>query len=508
MKKVTSKKTDFLKKLQDSYNHLINPETGSSEIIKKLEKEEKEDSYLEKWYKFSKKSEEVYPSQGLLLTPYDYINFKMLQMLPQDMIIKTLRVRRYFLEIFNHPYRLFFLNDVDKQKFIPPPKITCKAIENAIDKGLSLAIGDLGAAMAGSESARISRRERYAQGPFIKLGKQARALFVGSSSQDVWSSAASIATMASSHCLAAIPRNGLLYDIKRQSDLANEVFDWLKILEKDILGSRSNRGKIAKYWRGNVMGTVEASSDKALRRADSLIKTGVRTFRIYSPEPGRGTIDTAKALFKHYGNKIEIFTSFIVDVNQAKRAEEAGADGIFVGIGGGGRCTTGIRSGSAIDWPELVYKLRGEINIPIIVEGGATDHVATSLLLGTSGISVSRAVSGGTIESPGGALFLSDEQGNLFKPYGGEASARAKFIEKKLLAFDIPSFIEGETGKAYLNYGKHTMPTLTFNLHTLTEDATLAMVFKGVSNIHELHSLDPSPLRQITTFGEFQRNTH
>ena len=275
-----------------------------------------------------------------------------------------------------------------------------------------------------------------------------------------------------------------------------------------MLDGRADRKKVSKYWEGNVMGTLEASEEKALVRAESLIKVGVRSFRVYSPEPGKGTVNTVKLLRKNFGDKIEIFTSFIVEVYQAKKAEEEGADGIFVGIGGGGRCITGVRSGSAIDWPELVYKLRGEINIPIIVEGGATDHVAVTLLLGASGISVSRAVSGGTVESPGGALFLSDKHGGLFKPYGGEASARAKFIEGKLLAFDMPLFVEGETGKAYMNWGKHSLPTLTFNLHTLTEDATLALVFKGVSDIHELHSLNPSPLRRITTFGEFQRNAH
>ena len=138
-----------------------------------------------------------------------------------------------------------------------------------------------------------------------------------------------------------------------------------------------------------------------------------------------------------------------------------------------------VRSGSAIDWPELVWKLRGEINIPIIVEGGASDHVATTLLLGASGISVSRVVAGGTIESPGGLLYCSDDSGKLFKPYGGEASARTKYLDGKLLPFTIPSFVEGETTKAELSYIKNVHPTLTYNLHVLIEDAILAMVFRG-----------------------------
>jgi len=504
----TKSETNHLENLRADFFKLLDPEYGTSHITKLLRKQENDGSYLQRWYSFSRKAQDVYPSQGLLQTPYDYLDYQMSQVLPQDILIETLRIRRYFLEISNHPYRLHFLKKVNDSKFIAPPKISCLPIESAIKNGLSLAIGDLGATPAGSQNPRISRRERYAQGPFVKLGKQARALFIGSSSPDVWNSSAAIATMAACHCLTAIPRNGLLSDIKRQSDLAKDVFKWLENMADELLAGRQDRQEISKYWENNVMGTLEASEEKALKRAESLIKAGVRVFRIYSPEPGTGTVDTVKKLRQHFGRKIEIFTSLIVSTTQAKSAQEAGADGIFVGIGGGGRCTTGVRSGSAIDWPELVYKLRGEIEIPIIVEGGATDHVAVSLLLGASGISVSRAVAGGTIESPGGAMFLSDDKGQLFKPYGGEASARAKFIEGKLLAFNIPSFIEGETGKAYLNFSKHSFPTLTLNLHTLAEDATLAMVFKGVANIHELHAINPSPLRQITTFGDFQRNSH
>jgi len=193
---------------------------------------------------------------------------------------------------------------------------------------------------------------------------------------------------------------------------------------------------------------------------------------------------------------------------KAQKLEAAGADGLFVGIGGGGRCITGIRSGSAIDWPELVWRLRGQIKIPVIAEGGASDHIAVSLLLGASGISVSRVVAGGTIESPGGALFCADAHGHLFKPYGGEASARTKYLDGKLLPFDIPAFVEGETTEARMTYVKFVYPTLTYNLHLLIEDAILALVFRGANDTRQLQALNPSPLRWITSSGNFAMNTH
>jgi hypothetical protein len=498
-----------LEKLKSDFENLRDSLLGREVLSKKTAtKKDYFERYLNDLYKFSKVEKNVYPSQGLLTTPYDYQNYQTLTLLPQEKILKTLRLRFFFLSLFNHPYRIHFLKSASEKKFAPPPKVECPAIINAQKTGLSLAIGDLGASVVGSEKPRVSRTDRYAQGPFAKLGKFARSIFVGSSSPDVWNSSLAVATMACSNCLAGIPRNGVLSDITRQADLAKEIFTIIKDLETTLLGNRDDKNFISKLWRSNVMGTLEASVAKALPRAEALFKAGIRTFRVYSPEPGTGPVETTKALRKIYKNKIEIFTSFIVDINQAKRAEDAGANGIFVGVGGGGRCITGVRSGSAIDWPSLVFNLRGDINIPVIVEGGASDHIAVTLLLGASGVSVSRIAAGGSIESPGGALYALDERGKLFKPYGGEASARTKYLERKLLPFDIPSFVEGETAKAYISYVKHALPTLTYNLHLLNEDAILAMVFRNVDSIGELHKINPSPLKRVTSFDQFQRNTH
>ena len=256
------------------------------------------------------------------------------------------------------------------------------------------------------------------------------------------------------------------------------------------------------------MGVLETVPKLALKRAEALYKVGVRVFRVYSPEPGRDALLTVQALRKAYGNKIEIFVGQIVDVEQAKKLEAAGADGLYVGIGGGGRCITGVRSGSVIDWPQLVWSLRGEVKIPVVVEGGASDHIAATLALGATGIGVSRIIGGGTIESPGGMLYCVDKDGRFFKPYGGEASARTKFLDKKMLPFQLPSFVEGETRAAYITYTPYAVPTIPFHVFNLTEDIILSFVFRAVEDLHELHALNPSPLRQKTASGEALQGTH
>lgn len=495
----------------EDFLELLNPTIGKQRILSKLRPfEEKPDGYLRPWLDQSKPAPQVYPSQGLLTTPFDGLDIAGFQFFPQDQLIDVLRIRFFFLEVSNHPNRIASLDLTNKTPFLPPPKIACPTLETSTARGLSLSIRDISARVTGSQNNRVSRTERYAQGVFIKLGKHARIPFVGSANPDVWGSSLAIATMAASHALTGIPRNGLLSDVRRQADLAKETIQLLNDLSSVLLSRRSDRKKIINYWVSNLMGILESNPEKALTRAEALLKAGVTAFRVYSPEPGSSPITTTRRLRKEFGDKIEIFTGQIVDVVQAQKTHEAGADAVYVGIGGGGRCTTGVRSGSVIDWPELVWNLRGAIQVPIIVEGGASDHIATTFLLGASGIGVSRAAAGGTIESPGATLYCVDKSGRLFKPYGGEASARNKISEKKILPFDIPLFVEGETNQAFLSFlGNGTsLPTLTYHLHQLLEDAILAMVFRGVSSIPQLHSLNPSPLCRITSLGQLQVSTH
>ncbi|NOY14759.1 MAG: hypothetical protein GXP43_00915 [bacterium] len=464
--------------------------------------------YLKYWYIESRNNHHAYPSQGMLLTPFDFLPVVQTGMIPPEEMIQILRVRQYFLEIFNHPERLEFLKRKQQQKFNPPPKIKSRALTKALKDGVALSVSDLGVAVVGSQNQRISRKQRLLQGPFVKLGRFARSPLVGSAMPDVYGSVYAVSTMAQCLSFVGVPRNGPFHKIQRQVDLVKEVWNALENSEVLVGRSDSDRQFLLKQWRSNVVGVLEAETDKALKRAEALYNAGVRTFRVYSPEPGINALSTVKALRQEIGDGIEIFVGQVVDIIQAKQLEQAGADGLYIGIGGGGRCITGVRSGSVIDWPMLLWQLRGEINIPVIVEGGASDHIATTLALGATGIGVSRIAAGGTIESPGGMLYCIDEHGRYFKPYGGEASARSKYLDKKMLPFNTPSFVEGETRVAEMNHLPYGVPTIPFNLFSLTEDIILSLVFRGVTEIDQLQHLDPSPLRLKTSAGDRIQNTH
>ncbi len=470
--------------------------------------EAKVSDYLKYWYIESRDNQHAYPSQGMLLTPFDFLPVIQTGMIPPEKMIKILRIRQYFLEIFNHPERLKFLKSKQKSKFVPPPNVRSRVLEKAIKEEQALSVSDLGVVVRGSQGRRVSRRLRLLHGPFVKLGRLARSPLVGSAMPDIYGSVYAISTMAQCHCLVGVPRNGPFHKVQRQVDLVKQV--WLALKSSEVLINRSQNDKrfLLKQWRANVMGVLETEPEKALVRAQSLYDVGVRTFRVYSPEPGIDALATVKALRQRLGEKIEIFVGQVVDVIQAQQLEEAGADGLYLGIGGGGRCITGVRSGSVIDWPILLWQLRGKIGIPVIIEGGASDHIAVTLALGATGIGVSRIVGGGTIESPGGMLYCIDEHGRYFKPYGGEASARSKYLDNKMMPFEIPSFVEGETKIAEMAHLAYGVPTIPFNLFSLTEDVILSLVFRGVTEISQLHQINPSPLRRKTWAGSLIQNTH
>ncbi len=464
--------------------------------------------YLKYWYVESRDNHGAYPSQGLLSTPFDFLPTLEVGMLPLEEMLKILRVRQYFLEVFNHPQRLQFLKAKQRQKFQPPRQVKSKVMAKALKDEIALSISDLGVAVTGSQNKRVSRAQRLLQGPFVKLGRYARSPLVGSAMPDVYGSVYAVATMAQCFSLVGVPRNGPFRQVKRQVDLVRGVWRALEASKVLIGRPAADRKFLLKQWRANVMGVLEAEIKPALLRAQALAKVGVRTFRIYSPEPGINALKTLQALRRHFGNEIEIFVGQVVDVLQAEQLQAAGADGLYIGIGGGGRCTTGVRSGSVIDWPILLWQLRGKAKIPIIVEGGASDHIASTLALGASGIGVSRIVAGGTIESPGGMLYCIDRHGRYFKPYGGEASARSKYLGKKMLPFGIPSFVEGETGMAVMKHLPYGQPTIPFNLFSLTEDIILSLVFRGVTQISQLHQINPSPLRLKTWLGNQIQQPH
>ncbi len=492
---------------------------AESYILNKLELLTQEgwwDWFLDQYLRESQTDPELaYPSQGLIKTNYDEPRDKTVatEKLSHEFFTRTIHAWLYYLELFNHPDRIRHLIAAESNDFDPPADKgenpifgMAKMLRQAIS------ISELGLHVGKSDEDRTKRTERFEQGPFVKLGRHARSVFVGSANPDIWGSLPAVTTMAQAHSLVGIPRDGFFSNIERQTDFATQALEWLE--KSPILKGRSveDQAFLLESWKHNLMGVIEAEPKKALRRAKALYESGLRTFRIYSPEPGQGPLRTLQALRELEQQEgwepIEIFVGQVVDVSQAQALEAAGADGIYIGIGGGGRCTTGVRSGSAIDWPQLVWELRGKISIPIIVEGGGSDNVGQTLAVGATGIGVTRAAGGGTIESPGGSLYFVDDDGRYYNYYRGEASAGMKAMGDRIGPFGIIPYVEGESTQAFLDYGPGDVPTIMQRLFLLNGDAIMALVFQNVSSIPELQDVGADSLVRVTPEEVRQRNTH
>ena len=97
------------KKIPD-FRTFRNNSTWESYIKKKLLPFEKNlSNYLKYWYIESRENSRAYPSQGLLTTPFDNLPYEKKGILPPEEMINILRVRQYFLEIFNIQIIYFLL---------------------------------------------------------------------------------------------------------------------------------------------------------------------------------------------------------------------------------------------------------------------------------------------------------------------------------------------------------------------------------------------------------------
>lgn len=189
-------------------------------------------------------------------------------------------------------------------------------------------------------------------------------------------------------------------------------------------------------------------------------------------------IDAVKSVRRNVGNKIHIMAGNVSTYEGFMRLQDAGADSIRVGIGGGSVCTTRIVSGHGMPTLASIIDIRERLpygdGASLIADGGIRNSGdAVKAFAAGADVVMLGSFLAGTDESPGKVY---SEGNRHFKIFRGMASAEAQLDSR-----GIVSVAEGvETTVEYKG-----------SLYKLIEDFRgglgSGLSYSGVSNLKDLH---------------------
>jgi IMP dehydrogenase len=184
------------------------------------------------------------------------------------------------------------------------------------------------------------------------------------------------------------------------------------------------------------VGAAIGAQGDYLERAAELIKAGVDVLVIDIAHGHSVVMDRAIGeLRKRFGN-VELIAGNVGTAEGTRFLLERGVNGIKVGIGPGGGCTTRMTTSFGVPQAQALVECRGEIresDVPLIADGGIRRHgaLAQSLLFGGDCAMLGSAFAG-TEEAPGEivhkSVLLPEAQKTVkvpFKVLRGMASLEA-----------------------------------------------------------------------------------
>jgi len=123
-------------------------------------------------------------------------------------------------------------------------------------------------------------------------------------------------------------------------------------------------------------------------------------------------------------SNVDIIAGNIATSQAAERLQEAGADGLRVGIGGGSLCTTRIKTGFGVPNVTSLTEVSKVATVPVMADGGirSSGDIAKALAVGASNVMLGSLLAG-TSEAPGKII---EKSGTLYKRYRGSASLETK----------------------------------------------------------------------------------
>jgi IMP dehydrogenase len=171
---------------------------------------------------------------------------------------------------------------------------------------------------------------------------------------------------------------------------------------------------------------------------------------------------------------VDIIAGSIATAEAAYDLQNAGADGLRVGIGNGSLCTTRIKTGFGVPSVSSIIDIASVATVPIIADGGikSSGDIAKALAIGASCVMLGSMLAG-TNESPGELVNI---DGITQKLYRGSASISTKQSNGQPI-----KNIEGES--TYIPY-KGLVSNI---LNDITDGIKSALSYGGANSIEDFY---------------------
>jgi IMP dehydrogenase len=208
------------------------------------------------------------------------------------------------------------------------------------------------------------------------------------------------------------------------------------VTAKDLLRQR-RRPFATRDLQGRLMvGAAIGATGDYLERAAELVRAGVDLLVIDIAHGHSVVMDRALREFRQRFADAQVIAGNVATADGTRFLIERGADGVKVGIGPGGGCTTRITTSFGVPQVQALVECRlatGSSGVPIIADGGIKRHgaLAEALLFGGD-CAMLGSVFAGTEEAPGEvvhkAVVLPESQKTVkvpFKVLRGMASIEA-----------------------------------------------------------------------------------
>lgn len=245
----------------------------------------------------------------------------------------------------------------------------------------------------------------------------------------------------------------------------------------------------------------------------------MRVFRIYTINSDPRVVETAAALRKEFGDKIEIFVGQLVTKDQCLQliSRDIRADGLIFGHGGGRQCTSAT-NGMALSTLEEIYEVLTDprFNVTsVLVEGGISTYVGALMIMGVDCILRNAQFANCVIEQ--GDLYFENLAGEICQPYHGSASPATMIIEsynpdvaaQRLFDSGRTKNVEGSSG--YIYY-KERANSMAFYIEEFRHYAARTLADLGVESIKELRQFlkdnDRELLRIVTPEARYRSTAY